>query len=44
LSELDYDPQLGGYVVSFTTEQLKNAPADSLEARPRGDGLAFRER
>jgi sporulation protein YlmC with PRC-barrel domain len=43
-SELDYDPQLGGYVVSFTTEQLKNAPADSLEALTKGDGLAFRDR
>ena len=31
-SELDYDPDQGGYVVSFSAEQLKNAPADSIEA------------
>jgi sporulation protein YlmC with PRC-barrel domain len=43
-SELDYDPKLGGYVVSFTTEQLKGAPSDSIEALTQGDGHAFRER
>lgn len=43
-SELDYDPQTGGYVVSFTAEQLKSAPADSLDALTKGDGLAFRDR
>jgi hypothetical protein len=43
-SELDYDPKLGGYVVAFTEDQLKGAPADSLEALTKGDGLAFRDR
>jgi sporulation protein YlmC with PRC-barrel domain len=43
-SELDYDPARGGYIVSFTAEQLKNAPADSIEALTKGDGLAFRDR
>lgn len=43
-SELDYDPDLGGYVVSFTTDQLKAAPADSLEALTKGDGYAYRDR
>ena len=43
-SELDYDPSRGGYVVSFTAEQLKAAPADSLEALTKGDGTAFRDR
>lgn len=43
-SELDYDPDLGGYVVSFTTEQLKAAPSDSLEALTKGDGHAYRDR
>ncbi len=42
-SELDYDPAHGGYVVSFTAEQLKNAPADSIEALTKGDGRAFRD-
>lgn len=40
---LDYEPNQGGYVVSFTAEQLKNAPADSLEALTKNDGLAFRD-
>jgi sporulation protein YlmC with PRC-barrel domain len=43
-SELDFDPSLGGYVVSFTMEQLKSAPADSLELLTKGDGLAYRDR
>ena len=43
-SELDYEPARGGYVVSFTAEQLKSAPADSLEALTRDDGYAFRDR
>jgi sporulation protein YlmC with PRC-barrel domain len=43
-AELDYDPKMGGYVVSFTAEQLKSAPADSLEALTGDDGRAFRDR
>ena len=43
-SELDYDPDQGGYVVSFTAEQLKNAPADSIEALTKGDGRTYRDR
>jgi sporulation protein YlmC with PRC-barrel domain len=43
-SELDYDPKQGGYTVSFTTEQLERAPADSLEALTSGDGVAYRDR
>ena len=43
-SELDYEPDVGGYVVSFTTEQLKTAPTESIEALTRGDGLAYRDR
>jgi sporulation protein YlmC with PRC-barrel domain len=43
-SELDYDPDQGGYRVSFTAEQLKNAPADSIEALTKGDGQTFRDR
>jgi len=43
-SELDYDPQRGGYTVSFTAEQLKNAPSDSIEALTKGDGRTFRDR
>ncbi len=43
-SELDYEPDQDGYVVPFTAEQLKNAPADSLEALTKDDGYAFRDR
>ena len=43
-SELDYDPDRGGYTVSFTAEQLKNAPSDSIEALTKGDGRTFRDR
>ena len=43
-SELDYEADVGGYVVSFTTEQLKSAPVDSIDALTRGDGLGFRDR
>jgi sporulation protein YlmC with PRC-barrel domain len=43
-SELDYDPDRGGYTVSFTAEQLKNAPSDSIDALTKGDGVTFRDR
>ena len=43
-SELDYAPDQGGYVVSFSADQLKNAPADSIEALTKGDGRAYRDR
>ncbi|MCZ8133370.1 MAG: PRC-barrel domain-containing protein [Steroidobacteraceae bacterium] len=43
-SVLDYDKERGGYVVPFTREQLKAAPADSLEALTKDDGRAFRDR
>jgi sporulation protein YlmC with PRC-barrel domain len=41
---LDYDESLSAYVVPFTKEQLKAAPADSLEALTTGDGTAYRNR
>jgi hypothetical protein len=43
-STLDYEPGQGGYVVPFTSEQLKSAPADSLDALTANDGFAFRDR
>lgn len=43
-AELDFDPQVGGYVVSFTESQLKSAPADSLDALTKDDGRAYRDR
>jgi len=43
-NELDYDPARGGYVVSFSTDQLQKAPAESLDALTKGDGHALRDR
>jgi len=43
-AELDYDPSQKGYVVSFSPEQLKSAPSDSIDALTQNDGLAFRDR
>jgi sporulation protein YlmC with PRC-barrel domain len=43
-SELDYDSARGGYVVSFTADQLRDAPAESIEELTKGDGRAFRDR
>jgi sporulation protein YlmC with PRC-barrel domain len=43
-SELDYNENQEAYVVSYTKEQLKAAPADSLDALTRDDGMAFRDR
>lgn len=43
-ASLDYDEGSDGYVVNLTKEQLKAAPADSIEALTRGDGMAYRDR
>jgi sporulation protein YlmC with PRC-barrel domain len=42
-SMLDYDPEDDSYVVNVTKEQLKAAPADSIEALTSDDGMAFRD-
>jgi sporulation protein YlmC with PRC-barrel domain len=39
-SALDYVESENSYVVPFTKEQLKAAPADSLDALTRADGAA----
>ncbi|HXS22606.1 MAG TPA: PRC-barrel domain-containing protein, partial [Gemmatimonadales bacterium] len=43
-SALDYDPTAGSYVVDYTKEQLKAAPAGSIDELTRDDGLAYRDR
>ncbi len=43
-SSLDYDEGEHAYVVNFTKEQLQQAPADSIDALVRDDGLAYRDR
>lgn len=42
-SQLDYHKDDGAYVVPYTKDQLKAAPADSLDALTRDDGMAFRD-
>jgi sporulation protein YlmC with PRC-barrel domain len=41
---LDYDETEGAYVINLTKDQLKAAPADSLEELTRNDGMAYRDR
>ena len=42
-SLLDYDPEQNCYVVALTRDQLAAAPADSIAALTRNDGLDFRD-
>ena len=42
-SVLDYEKSRGGYVVPFTKEQLKAAPAYSINELTGGDGQAARD-
>lgn len=37
-SMLDYDPDLGGYRVPFSKDELKTAPAYSIDELTRDDG------
>ena len=41
---LNYDESAGAYVINMTKDQLKAAPADSLEELTRDDGQAYRDR
>jgi sporulation protein YlmC with PRC-barrel domain len=43
-SSLDFDPELGAYIVPFTKEQLKAAPADTIKELTKGDGTFMRDR
>jgi sporulation protein YlmC with PRC-barrel domain len=43
-SALDYDATENAYVVSYTKEQLKAAPAGSIDELTRDDGMAMRDR
>jgi sporulation protein YlmC with PRC-barrel domain len=43
-SILSYDDAQNAYVVNFTKEQLKAAPADSLEELTKNDGANYRDR
>lgn len=41
---LDYNASENAYVINLTKEQLKAAPADSIEELTRNDGQAYRDR
>jgi sporulation protein YlmC with PRC-barrel domain len=43
-SSLNYDETEGAYIVNLTKDQLKTAPADSIEELTRDDGRAYRDR
>jgi sporulation protein YlmC with PRC-barrel domain len=43
-SSLDYDESEGSYVVSYSKDQLKAAPAGSIDELTENDGLGFRDR
>jgi sporulation protein YlmC with PRC-barrel domain len=43
-ASLDYDENQNAYVVNYTKEQLKAAPAGSVDELTRNDGLNFRDR
>ena len=42
-ASLDYDESQNSYIVNLTKDQLKAAPADSIEALTKGDGTAYRD-
>jgi sporulation protein YlmC with PRC-barrel domain len=43
-ASLDYDESQNAYVVNYTKEQLKAAPAGSVDELTQNDGLNFRDR
>ena len=43
-ASLNYDETRNAYVVEYTKEQLKAAPAGSIDELTRSDGIAFRDR
>jgi len=43
-SALNYDETEGAYIVNLTKDQLKAAPADSIEELTKNDGRAYRDR
>ena len=43
-ASLDYDENNNGYIVDFTEEQLRSAPAGSIDELTRHDGSSYRDR
>jgi hypothetical protein len=42
-SGLDYEKGRNGYVVSYTKDQLKGAPADGIDQLTTGNGTGLRD-
>jgi sporulation protein YlmC with PRC-barrel domain len=42
-SILDYDEESNAYVVAATKDQLKAAPADTIDELTKNDGVAYRD-
>jgi len=43
-STLNYDDSQNAYIVNFTKDQLKAAPADSMDELTANDGFNYRDR
>ena len=43
-SSLDYDETRNAYVVEYTKDQLKAAPAGSIDELTKSDGISYRDR
>jgi sporulation protein YlmC with PRC-barrel domain len=43
-ASLDYDERDNAYRVNVTEQQLRAAPADTIEELTRNDGIAYRDR
>jgi sporulation protein YlmC with PRC-barrel domain len=42
-SSLDFDPEFDAFVVPFSKEELKSAPADTIDELTRDDGMMMRK-
>jgi len=43
-ASLDYNPSDDAYIVNMTKDQLKAAPADSIDALTSQDGMGYRDK
>lgn len=43
-ASLNYDEDADAYVVPYTKDELKAAPADTLDELTKNDGVAYRDR
>jgi sporulation protein YlmC with PRC-barrel domain len=42
-SSLDFDPEFDAFIVPFSEEELKAAPADTIDELTRDDGMMMRK-